>query len=106
MISPLVLPKDFEISDEFRRCFDIIEHTQASVYISGAAGSGKSSFLTFFRQNSRKNMAVVTPTGIAAVTIQGQTTHSLFKFPYTMIRKEGIKRLWESGLFETLESIV
>ncbi|MBI3317191.1 MAG: AAA family ATPase [Candidatus Omnitrophica bacterium] len=106
MISPLVLPVDFERSDEFQQCYEIVEKTEKSVYVSGVAGSGKSTFLTFLRQNTRKNLIVLTPTGIAAVNIQGQTIHSLFKFPHALIQKENIKRLWANGLFEKLDLLV
>ena len=106
MITPLALPENFELSDEFRKCYEVIEQTSKSVYVSGIAGSGKSTWLTYLRQNSKKKLIVLTPTGIAAVNVQGQTIHSFFKFPHSLIQKESIKRLWANGHFEKLDLLV
>ena len=50
------------------------------MYITGKAGTGKSTLLQYFRQKTSKNVAVLAPTGVAAINIKGQTIHSFFNF--------------------------
>ncbi len=102
-IAALSLPPDFEESQEFRQGYEIVEKTSRSLYISGVPGAGKSTWLTSFRKNTKKNLVVLTPTGIAAVNVQGQTIHSFFKFPHSLIQKEDIRRHPTNGLFKKLD---
>ena len=69
-----------EINQEFRRALDIMEGSNQHVFITGKAGTGKSTLLDYFRQNTKKEVAVLAPTGVAALNIQGQTIHSFFNF--------------------------
>ncbi|MBT4922103.1 MAG: AAA family ATPase [Rickettsiales bacterium] len=71
---------DIEITDEFEDVFNILENTSQHVFLSGKAGTGKSTFLEYFRKNTEKNVVVVAPTGVAAINVSGQTIHSFFKF--------------------------
>ncbi|MBT4989996.1 MAG: AAA family ATPase [Rickettsiales bacterium] len=71
---------DIEITDEFEDVFNILENTNQHVFLSGKAGTGKSTFLEYFRKNTEKNVVVVAPTGVAAINVSGQTIHSFFKF--------------------------
>ncbi len=105
-ISPIALPVDFEESQEFRQCYEVVENTSKPLFVTGIAGSGKSTWLTYLRQNTRKRLVVLTPTGIAAVNVQGQTIHSFFKFPHTLIQKEDVRRLSTNGLLEKLDLLV
>ncbi len=57
-----------------------MEYTDRSVFITGRAGTGKSTLLRFFRTKSRKNVVVLAPTGVAALNVGGQTIHSFFGF--------------------------
>lgn len=54
-------------------------HTNSSIYLTGKAGSGKTTFLKYLREVTNKNMVVLAPTGVAAVNAGGQTIHSFFK---------------------------
>ena len=67
---------------EFQDAWDVLQHTHRSVFLTGKAGTGKSTFLRFIRDNTRKNTVVLAPTGIAAVNVGGQTMHSFFKIPF------------------------
>ena len=69
-----------ELNDRFRQALDIMENTGKTVFITGRAGTGKSTLLTYFRQNTRKRVAVLAPTGVAALSVKGQTIHSFFGF--------------------------
>ena len=66
------------LTPEFERALDLLENTKQNVFISGKAGTGKSTFLEYFRKNTKKNVAVVAPTGVAALNVRGQTIHSFF----------------------------
>ncbi|ASW76008.1 ATPase AAA [Chryseobacterium piperi] len=61
--------------------FDIIEHTNRSVFLTGKAGTGKTTFLNEFVKKTRKKHIVVAPTGIAAINAGGVTIHSMFGLP-------------------------
>jgi len=106
-IGALALPEDFILSDEFLAAFDELEHTSKYLYITGEAGTGKTTLLKYFRQNSKKNIAVLAPTGIAAINSHGQTIHSFFKFPHKLIQKEHIHRVHRGEkLFSNLDMLI
>ena len=78
--SPLSTNKELEMA------FQYVSQTSRHVYLTGKAGTGKTTFLHRVRREVRKNMAVVAPTGVAAVNAGGQTIHSLFQLPFGLIR--------------------
>ncbi|MBK1897888.1 helix-turn-helix domain-containing protein [Chryseobacterium paridis] len=61
--------------------FDIIEHTNRSVFLTGKAGTGKTTFLNDFVKRTKKKYIVIAPTGIAAINAGGVTIHSMFGLP-------------------------
>ena len=61
--------------------FDLVEHTTRSVFLTGRAGTGKTTFLNELTKKTKKNFAVVAPTGIAAINAGGSTIHSMFGLP-------------------------
>jgi len=67
---------------EFQDAWSVIRKTNRSVFLTGKAGTGKSTFLKYIRANSKKKLVVLAPTGIAAVNVGGQTMHSFFKIPF------------------------
>ncbi len=98
-----------EKTPEFLRAYDMFEHSTRHIFLTGRAGTGKSTLLQFFRSSTRKNVAVVAPTGVAAVNIKGQTIHSFFNFrpdvtPETAgeIRLRRDKRL----LYKNLDAVI
>lgn len=69
-----------KLSAEQQKVYDAIENSSSNVYITGKAGTGKSLLLEYFVGHTRKTVAVVAPTGVAALNVGGQTIHSFFKF--------------------------
>ncbi|MFC1941845.1 AAA family ATPase [Chloroflexota bacterium] len=69
-----------EINEQFRHALDIMENSDRSVFITGRAGTGKSTLLNYFRHSTKKKVAVLAPTGVAALNVKGQTIHSFFRF--------------------------
>ncbi len=64
----------------FKSALDCLNSKNSHVFISGQAGTGKSTLLTLFRQLTNQRIAVLAPTGVAAVNVRGQTVHSFFGF--------------------------
>jgi ATP-dependent exoDNAse (exonuclease V) alpha subunit len=75
------LPDNFVATDEFTECLDLIERTNGPFFITGNAGTGKSTFLQWYLENTPDSPVVLAPTGVAAVNVGGTTIHSFFKFP-------------------------
>lgn len=63
---------------EFGYAAEIAEHTSKMLFLTGKAGTGKTTFLKYLKSRSKKNMVVLAPTGVAAVNAGGQTIHSFF----------------------------
>ena len=71
---------DFE-NKEFLNALELIYNTNQSVFLTGKAGTGKSTFLRYVCETTKKKFVVLAPTGIAAVNVGGMTMHSFFKMP-------------------------
>ncbi|MDR1585106.1 MAG: AAA family ATPase, partial [Prevotellaceae bacterium] len=63
--------------------FDFAQYTKRNLFITGKAGTGKTTFLRHLKSSAHKQMAVVAPTGVAAVNAGGTTIHSFFQLPFT-----------------------
>ena len=69
-------------SDSFQLASDFVRFTHANIFLTGKAGTGKTTFLKYCKENSIKNTAVVAPTGVAAMNAGGTTIHSFFQLPF------------------------
>jgi uncharacterized protein (TIGR02145 family) len=76
---------DYEELDEsnvdFKNAAELIKYGHKLLYLTGKAGTGKTTFLGYLRQSLKKNVVVLAPTGIAAINAGGQTIHSFFQIP-------------------------
>jgi ATP-dependent exoDNAse (exonuclease V) alpha subunit len=72
-------------SAHFKRTFEVLENTNESIFITGKAGTGKSTLLKHFVANTKKQVVVLAPTGIAAINVGGSTVHSFFRLPFRPI---------------------
>ncbi|MGI6242165.1 MAG: helix-turn-helix domain-containing protein [Prevotella sp.] len=70
-----------EGNNELREAWDFVEHTGTSIFLTGKAGTGKTTFLKAVKEHSSKRMIVVAPTGVAAINAGGVTIHSFFQLP-------------------------
>ena len=68
---------------ELRTAWDFVEHTGRSIFLTGKAGTGKTTFLKTVVERSSKRNIVVAPTGVAAINAGGMTIHSFFQLPFT-----------------------
>ena len=79
------MKEDIEIdlqNPEFQSTLKLIQFTRNSVFLTGKAGTGKSTLLKYICSHTRKKHVVLAPTGIAAINAGGSTLHSFFKLPF------------------------
>lgn len=96
-----------EINEQFQKALDLLENTNKNVFITGKAGTGKSTLLNYFRSITKKKLVVLAPTGVAALNVNGETIHSFFRFkPNVTI--ENIEKLSnkEAKLYKNLDMII
>lgn len=98
---------ELDLNEEFVKAFHLAEKTEKNLFITGKAGTGKSTFLNYFRENTTKDIAVIAPTGVAAVNVKGQTIHSFFNFKpdITLYKVKEIKPK-NPNLYKKLDCIV
>lgn len=76
-------PADIDTNNkEFTDALNLIQYTRQSVFLTGKAGTGKSTFLRYICSHTKKKYVVLAPTGIAAINAEGCTMHSFFKLPF------------------------
>jgi ATP-dependent DNA helicase PIF1 len=95
-----------ELSDDFKYALDTLEKSNAHLFITGKAGTGKSTLLQLFRNTTRKKTVVLAPTGVAALNVRGQTIHSFFGFPARPLAKSEIYPRKDKRIFKQVELII
>jgi len=93
------------LSTEQQALFDYIEGSENNIFVTGRAGTGKSTLLTYLIENTKKKVAVCAPTGVAALNVGGVTIHSLFGFPFGILGTEDIGRHLNRRTREVLAAI-
>lgn len=100
---------DFIFDEQFSAVYDLLENNPSPVFVTGKAGTGKSTLLQYFREHTSKNIVVLAPTGVAAVNVRGQTIHSFFRFRPD-ITPEGANsirlRKAQKTLYKKLDAVV
>ena len=71
---------EIEINPEFSRALQLMEEGRRNLFITGKAGTGKSTLLEYYRANASNDPVILAPTGVAALNVQGQTIHRFFGF--------------------------
>lgn len=100
---------DLSLTPDQKHVVMLLEVEQAHMFVTGRAGTGKSVVLEHFVKHSTKNVAVLAPTGVAAVNVKGETIHSFFGFgPMLFDGSEGLRGLRKTkrAVMEQLEAIV
>ncbi len=95
-----------ELSEDFKYALDLMEKSPHNLFITGRAGTGKSTLLQLFRNTTRKKIVVLAPTGIAALNVQGQTIHSFFGFPPRLLNKHEIRKRRNRKLYQKIDILV
>ncbi len=94
-----------DMNKEFRGALNQMENSQDNIFITGRAGTGKSTLLEYFRSVTKKNVAVLAPTGVAALNVKGQTIHSFFHFKPD-ITLETVRRAYGPAMYKNIDAIV
>ncbi len=74
---------EIRLNEEMLAAWDFIENTGTSVFLTGKAGTGKTTLLRYVREHTAKTCVVTAPTGVAAINAGGVTLHSFFQLPLT-----------------------
>jgi ATP-dependent DNA helicase PIF1 len=99
---------NIDLNPQFQQALELMEGTQRHVFVTGRAGTGKSTLLTCFLGKTRKRAVVLAPTGVAAINVGGQTIHSFFRFRPD-VTPDGIGRATrgrKKNLYKKLSTIV
>jgi hypothetical protein len=98
------------LTEEMSQAFQLIENSTECLYITGKAGTGKTTFLKYIVENTHKKIIVAASTGIAAINAGGVTLHSLFNIPLSIQNpNDGMKgKIYEDKirLFEMLDALI
>jgi len=96
-----------EMTDKIAYAYEMMEKTRDNIFLTGRAGTGKSTLLRYFLGNTKKNVVVLAPTGVAAINVGGQTIHSFFRFGID-ITLDKVRKLSkrEQALYKAIDTIV
>ncbi|MBQ3313422.1 MAG: AAA family ATPase [Prevotella sp.] len=81
---------------EWQDALQIINYTRSSLFLTGKAGTGKSTFLRYVSKNTKKKHVILSPTGIAAINAGGSTLHSFFKLPFHPLLPNDVQYSWKN----------
>ncbi|CAN5246403.1 hypothetical protein BH09ACT6_BH09ACT6_23180 [soil metagenome] len=95
------------LSAEQQKVYELIEGTRNHVFVTGRAGTGKSTLLNHLSWNTEKQLVISAPTGVAALNVGGQTIHSLFRLPIGVIADHDIEQSGDvRKLLNTIDTLV
>ena len=86
-----MVEKEFKLDTqnaEWQMAFNMVAFTNTSMFITGKAGTGKTTFIKYIQQEIKKNFLILAPTGVAAINAGGQTMHKFFGFPMDIINPD------------------
>jgi ATP-dependent exoDNAse (exonuclease V) alpha subunit len=102
-----IAPPRLALAEEAQQALQLFEGAEEPVFLTGRAGTGKSTLLQYFRATTKKKVVVLAPTGVAAVNVRGQTIHSFFGFsPDITPEKVRERHERERALYKSLDAIV
>ena len=95
-----------KLTKEFKENLDLLETGEDHLFITGKAGTGKTTLLRLFIKSTKKQVVVLAPTGVAALNAGGQTIHSFFKFPPSIMEPSQIRRVRNAKIYKKLDILV
>lgn len=110
LIAPAKPPQksseEIEITEEYKTVKTLLEQDVPIVFVSGKAGTGKSTLIKYLLKILSKKTVIVAPTGVAALNVQGVTIHSFFRFPPRVIHSDDIQQVQDRRLYKKLELLI
>ena len=104
--APKGWPAGFTPTHEHIAAYDYMREGDGHLFVTGRAGTGKSTLLTALREMLHDELVVVAPTGLAAVNVGGQTIHSFFGFPPRLLREGDIRRSRNGRVMRKLKFLI
>jgi len=105
-LKPNKLNAPLSLSSEFNAALNEMEQSSHHLFITGRAGTGKSTLLNLFTSTTKKRAVVLAPTGIAALNVKGQTIHSFFRLPPKMLNKSDIGKRRNHHFYKKVDTII
>lgn len=105
----MLVPRKLKLTPETTQLLGALEKINKHIFLTGRAGTGKSTILKHYRSHTKKNLVVLAPTGVAAVNVQGETIHSFFHFTPGITLEEAIKKgkqYKKDKLYTEVETII
>lgn len=100
------LKQPIQLNEEFRALLDEMEHGNGHLFITGQAGTGKSTLLRLFQKSTSKKVVVTAPTGVAALNVGGQTIHSFCLFPPALFGPNEVRKGRFKKLYNAMEILI
>lgn len=95
-----------ELNDETLEALNFMESTKQNIFLTGKAGTGKTTLIKYFKNNTKKKVVILAPTGVSAVNIGGQTIHSFFKFGINVTPVSVKKATGSGSIYKNLDAII
>ena len=99
------MPPNLILTDEFKAALELLENGQDHVFLTGNAGTGKSTLLKYFICNTQKKVVVLSPTGVAALNVGGSTIHKFFGFS-SDVTVSTVRRVRNPDVIDEVDIIV
>lgn len=97
---------DIEVIPEYEQVCALLNAKAPLLFVTGGAGTGKSTLIRYLRHTLTSRIAVVAPTGVAALNAHGVTIHSLFQLPPKIIQPSDIKQVYDRQLYRKLDLLI
>ena len=101
-----VLPKNFYESKKFKQLRSNLETSKQSYFLTGKAGTGKTTFIEYFRLSTKKNVMILAFTGIVSIKCRGSTIHRFFQFPTHILKRKDCKILRNRDVLKSLNTLI
>ena len=98
--------QDIEITEDYKAVINAIDNKAQFIFVSGSAGTGKTTLIKYLMKKFSGSVAVVAPTGVAALQVGGVTIHSFFKLPPRIVFPEDVKKLADRKLYGTIKLLI
>ncbi len=100
------MDSNFQLNEDFKEIISLFENSNKNLFITGKAGTGKSSLIRYIKKKSNKELVVLAPTAIAALNVDAKTIHSFFNLPFHVITKNDIKKHYNKRLINKIDTIL
>jgi len=103
---PQIITGGISLEGDFGRALSLTLQAPYCMFVTGKAGTGKSTLLKLLVEKTNKRVALLAPTGLAAVNIGGETIHSFFHFPPRPLDPDEIKAVREKGVYQSVQALL